>query len=297
MSNQPILDAPPSYESLAGNSSSSARPVAPISHLSQEQDNTHLKVRNGIPTSHRRSMEDEARPLPKDWVRQYDPKEQHQFFVDATANPPRSIWHHPYDDEQYLNSLSMEERERISSLHKTPTRADIEAESTDDDADNHVYAGKAAQPPTTAGAATGSKGKASLGRRMKDKLTGSSHEEREAARRQRAEEERRMYEVHMKFRAAMARAMETGQPQFVCKDRDGKDVFVEPPVPDNGYGYGGGYGAGGRGYNPYTSGTYSTPNATYIRPVHPYNRPYGYGYGGGMGMPLALGTCCPQAIA
>ncbi|CCO27967.1 hypothetical protein BN14_01958 [Rhizoctonia solani AG-1 IB] len=47
------------------------------------------------------SMEDESRPLPKGWVRDYDHANKHHFYVDTTANPPRSIWVHPFEDEQF----------------------------------------------------------------------------------------------------------------------------------------------------------------------------------------------------
>ncbi|CAE6414665.1 unnamed protein product [Rhizoctonia solani] len=49
----------------------------------------------------RHSMEDESRPLPKGWVRDYDHTNKHHFYVDTTANPPRSIWVHPFEDEQF----------------------------------------------------------------------------------------------------------------------------------------------------------------------------------------------------
>lgn len=38
------------------------------------------------------------RPLPEGWVRQLDPNTGHHFYVDTKANPPKSIWQHPYDD-------------------------------------------------------------------------------------------------------------------------------------------------------------------------------------------------------
>ena len=85
MSSQPT-DAPPSYEQVTSTNTS-----------------TH-KSRNGIPIATRRSMEDESRPLPPGWVRLYDAKQSHQFFVDTNSEPPRSIWHHPYDDEKYRKS-------------------------------------------------------------------------------------------------------------------------------------------------------------------------------------------------
>jgi hypothetical protein len=117
---------------------------------------------------------------------------------------------------------------------------------------------------------------------LKDKITGSTHEEREATRRQREEEERRYYEQHQRFRLAMSKAAQTGVPQFLGKDGNGKDVFIEPP-----YGPGGrydGYSQGAYGYNPYSQGPYANPNARFVRPPNPYNRPYGYGYGGGLGV-------------
>lgn len=215
-------------------------------------------------------MEDERRPLPKGWVRTFDPQSHHQFFVDTTADPPRSIWTHPYDDEEYLRSLSSEERERIEqeSMHRgyPPRTASSSSFHTPEEL-----------PPR--------EGKKSLGRKLKDKVTGTTHEQRVQERRMRAEQEQRAYEQHRQMRQAMARAAETGQPQYVGKDPDGKDVYVEPPSYQGGYGgYGGGYG-----YNPYEGGVYTTPNARYIRPSNPYSRPYGGGYGGGYGMPLALG--------
>lgn len=234
-------------------------------------------------------MEDELRPLPKGWVRTFDPETLHQFFVDTTKDPPRSIWTHPYDDNEYLSTLTSEERERIeeqSLRHGQPSKADIMAEHTDEEHDDipspstHVGANDPPLPPRD----DKGKGKAPLGRRLKDKLTGTTHEQREKERAKRAEEERQYYEQHMKFRAAMTKAAQTGQPQFVGKDNNGKDIYVEPPAYNSGYGYPGGYG-----YSPYNTGMYSTPNANYIRPQGPYQRPYGRGFGGGYGLPLAVG--------
>lgn len=122
---------------------------------------------------------------------------------------------------------------------------------------------------------------------MKDKITHSTHEERVAQRGLRAAREQRIYQQHQMYRAAMSKAAMTGEPQFIGKDHQGKDVFIEPP-----YGATRGYGQNAYGYNPYVQGPYSNTNATYLRPSMPYSRPggyYGYGYGGGMGLPLAMG--------
>jgi hypothetical protein len=124
---------------------------------------------------------------------------------------------------------------------------------------------------------------------MKDRLTGTTHEERKRMRAQRAQEEQAAYERHRLYRIAMAKAMETGQPQLIGKDKEGRDLYIEPPTDYYGDGYGG-YGPGGYGYNPYSQGPYANPNARFIRPQNPYNRPYYGGYGGGLGVPLGLGA-------
>ena len=297
------MDPPPSYDQ--SQATQFAQPPT-------ASTGANLTVGNGIPPASRRSMEDEARPLPEGWIRQFDSKEHHQFFVDTRSEPHRSIWHHPYDDEQYLSTLSSEERERLQETARVPTREDIEIDSTDDEAPHP--SGKRSEKTGAAGESSSSTpaelpprppaskqrgastGKPSFGRRMKDKLTGTTHEERERMRARQAEEEQRQYEFHTAFRQAMARAMETGQPQLLAKDKDGHDIYVEPPDgPDGSYGYAG----NAYGYNPYAQGpyrntlsgspAYSNPNARFIRPPNPYNRPGGYGYGGGYGLPLVGG--------
>ncbi|EME40137.1 hypothetical protein DOTSEDRAFT_74839 [Dothistroma septosporum NZE10] len=306
-------EAPPSYSQATG-SSKPSNPALSAAGSSSHNDSSHLNVpgassggKNGIPAAYRRSMEDEQRPLPNGWVRTYDPSSEHQFFVDTTKDPPRSVWHHPYDDDEYLATLPAEERERIEQESMTGMLGNgnhaskehmIHAHSDDEDDHQHAAAGSSAAessaqlPPRPEG--KGKQSERSFGRKLKDKVTGMTHEQREVERKRRAEEERRMYEQHLRMRQAMTKAMQTGQPQLLGKDRDGKDVYVEPPA-QGGY-YGGGYG-NGYGYNPYQQppGVYTTPNARYIRPQDPYARP-GYGYGGGYGRggmgygaPLALG--------
>ncbi|KAI4230728.1 MAG: hypothetical protein LQ349_006076 [Xanthoria aureola] len=248
-------EPPPSYAAATAPQSNSAR------------------VRNGIPPAYRRSMEDEGRPLPNGWLRQYDPENHHQFFVDTTREPPRSIWHHPYDDEEYLNTLDPTERQKIQGSLRVPSDADLAAESSEDDRDHHSSTAQPL-PPRPA--------PSNFARKMKDKLTGTTHEQREEQRRQRAIAEEQMYERHRQLRQAMVTAMRTGQPQHVGTDRDGRDLYIEPPQTN--------YPSHrSPGYNPYTHGPYANPNARFLRPAQPYGRPYGRGYGGGYGLPLAGG--------
>ncbi|KAF2100487.1 hypothetical protein NA57DRAFT_54571 [Rhizodiscina lignyota] len=254
-------EAPPSYENATGKSKA--------------------ETRNGIPPDHRRSMEDEHRPLPKGWVRQFDTAHNHQFFVDTTADPPRSMWHHPYDDDEYLKSLPKEERENINRLQKSISLKDIEAESSDEE--GHAGPSRTAGAPEISGSSGQPTGIHKFGRRLKDKVTQTTHEERETSRRQRAELERQQYEQHLAYRRALSQAIQSGQPQYLGKDRNGRDVYIEPPS-------GPGAPRGAYGYNPYTQGPYANnPNARFIRPQYDYNRPVGYGYGGGLGLPLVGG--------
>lgn len=264
-------------------------------------------------------MEDEARPLPKGWVRTFDPESEHQFFVDTTADPPRSIWHHPYDDDEFLDKLPAAERERIEQESMTsylgngkhdPSMEDYIHSHSDleDDATHSTAAGSSSSaahtelPPRPDGKDKGKGKDRSFGRKLKDKVTGTTHEERQRQRAAREAEEQRMYEQHMRIRKAMAKALQTGEPQPIGKDKDGKELYISPPK--QGYGgnpyaggIGGGMGMGGYGnaYNPYASGMYASPGM-YARPGYAYGRPMYGGYGGygrrpgmGMGMPLAGG--------
>jgi hypothetical protein len=127
--------------------------------------------------------------------------------------------------------------------------------------------------------------KKTFGEKLKDKVTGTTHEERTRMRAQRDKEEREYYEAHMRLRQAMQRAEMTGKPQFFAKDKNGQDIYIEPSG-----GAGMGYGGYSRGYgvNPYANGPYANPNTRFIRPTAQYGRPYGP-YGGGLGMPIAGG--------
>ncbi|EUC49839.1 hypothetical protein COCMIDRAFT_32850 [Bipolaris oryzae ATCC 44560] len=267
-------EPPPSYEAAIFD----ADPSPGIRRVSTDGPAARTE-RNGIPPNRRRSMEDLMRELPPGWIRSFDEQTQHQFFVDTRANPPRSIWTHPYDDEEYLSTLSPEERKKHTRMHKTMTMEDLAAE--DSDTEDHLP-----PQPTSKGKGAAAPGEPTgihkFSRKLKDKITGQTHEEREKARQRRAEEERQAYLQHMRTRQAIIRAMETGEPQLIGKDRQGRDVYIEPPqgrfAPSGAY-----------GYNPYGPRQYYNPGVRYMRPATPYGRPYGYGYGGGAGLPLAAG--------
>jgi hypothetical protein len=270
-------EPPPSYEAATGSSSA---PEPGIRRVSTDGPG-HRRERNGIPPDRRRSMEDEMRELPEGWVRSFDPQEGHQFFVDTKANPPRSTWVHPYDDEQFLSTLSPEERKRHTRMHRTMTMEDLAAEDSDHE-ELPTRPGKTSGTADGSGSTSQPTGLSKFSRKLKDKITGQTHDEREQHRVRRAEQERQAYLAHLRARQALVKAIQTGEPQFLCKDHQGRDVYIEPPrgafAPRGAY-----------GYNPYAQGPFANPNARIVRPAGPYARPYGYGYGGGAGLPIAAG--------
>ena len=235
-------------------------------------------------------MEDEIRNLPPGWIRQYDAKSDHHFYVDTKAHPPRSIWHHPYDDDTYLKSLSAEERERIEELHRLPpSREDIINAESDTENPNSEFPQELPPRPNKNGPDANPHGLKKYGRKLKDKLTDTTHEQREAERRLHEQQEEEMYRRHQVVRQAMQAAWETGQPQLLGKDNEGRDVYIEPPRSSQFNQF----NQSGYGVNPYAGGPYSQPNTRFIpypEPQYPYTgRPYGYGYGYGMGLPLMGG--------
>ncbi|GLB36016.1 hypothetical protein LshimejAT787_0303040 [Lyophyllum shimeji] len=129
------------------------------------------------------------RPLPDGWIRQIDQQSGHPFYVDTKADPPRSVWVHPYEDEQYLNEHP-EAREKIArtseSSSQTRTFSPIP--------ENNV--------PRT-------RKRGFLGK-IKDKLIGTKEERELAKRRAELLEEQR----RQQWLAQAARAPQLGGPQY-----------------------------------------------------------------------------------
>ncbi|EGO60118.1 hypothetical protein NEUTE1DRAFT_119376 [Neurospora tetrasperma FGSC 2508] len=342
-------EPPPSYEQAMassgqrdtrpGTSDTSSRPGTSsggqqthphtdnLLHVPGDDDRHH--GHDGIPTPTRLSMEDELRPLPPGWVRTYDPETNHQFFVDTQADPIRSIWHHPYDDDLFLNSLPPAERTRIEQL-KHQHSGSGDNHSTSRPTSSRSSRAHSPQPPRSPRRADAQQheeeeqGK-SLGRKLKDALTGTTHSERVEARAARDRAEREALRQHLLVRRAMAKAMETSRPQLLGKDDNGVDLYLEPPgqmypgvvavkpltpwlsevfyerdrrsgnarlpgplgryLRPEGSMYGFGSGYGARGYPGY--GARPVGGGTYVRPQGPYARPMRpVGYGGGLGLPL-----------
>jgi hypothetical protein len=264
-------------------------------------------------------MEDELRPLPAGWVREFDPDTQHQFFVDTMSSPPRSIWHHPYDDDVYLASLPAAECEQIQKTHaaagphRRPSAADIAAEDTAEDTDSGNSSASSSPLDQKNSKPRHQRRRLSLGRRLKDHLTGTTHEQRAAERARRAAAEHELYRQHRLLRQAMRDAMRSGRPQLLGRDPDRVRVFLEPPghtfpgvagvtrlspyVSEVVYDESDGRRPGppgrylrpegdmyGMGYGGYGCGKFA--GGRWDRPGEEYARMEGTGFGGGMGVPL-----------
>ncbi|SCZ88955.1 BZ3500_MvSof-1268-A1-R1_Chr1-1g00853 [Microbotryum saponariae] len=256
-------EAPPSYNLATTSPGHQDR-----SHLSvpdREEDDLstdddeeeHLGRTTGVDEKTRRSMETELMELPKGWVREFDASSQHVYYVDTTKDPPRSIWVHPYEDPEYLASIPDTERSRLFN------EADPQHEQGSHSAHASTSTGSSSNPPQQPE-------KRSFGRKLKDKMTNSTHEERQAERKRQAEEEMKRHQAYIRRRKAMLEASQNGTyaPTYAAP----QTVYVR----GGGYGpYGGGYGGYGR---PMYGGGYGRPM---------YGGGYGYGYGspyGGRGM-------------
>ncbi|CEH11976.1 WW domain [Ceraceosorus bombacis] len=241
-------DAPPSYDAAA------TAPARAGSANPNNPSSTPSRRPSLIPAEDRRSMEDLGRPLPEGWVRQYDPRNQHHFYVDTTVNPPRSIWEHPLDDEQYASHAGNE---------------DVQSGS---------------KP-----AATGVK---KFGQTMKNKMTGTTHAERVEKRRKQREAEEEAYRQHQAIRAALHRAAQTGQPQLLGRDQRGRDIFAQPPPSMDPYagpclGY---TPYQTETAYPYGPGSYAAPYGPYRRrPGYAYGGGMGLPIAGGLMGGLLLG--------
>ncbi|EIN14081.1 hypothetical protein PUNSTDRAFT_140459 [Punctularia strigosozonata HHB-11173 SS5] len=131
-------------------------------------------------------------PPPYGWTKEYDPASQHDFWVDTTSSPPRSIWTHPYEDEIFL-SQHPEIRERFKN-ELSP--------SAGPDSRRHSFHGESStvRPPAKRNSAshpgtpvnTRSSTPRGIFGRMKDKAIGTKEEREERKLRERELERQQM---------------------------------------------------------------------------------------------------------
>ncbi|KAI0815099.1 hypothetical protein BC629DRAFT_1588777 [Irpex lacteus] len=219
--------------------------------------------------------------LPKGWVREFDQTHGHPYWVDTQAKPPRAIWTHPYEDEQFLNahpeikSRLGKGKGKSSAPEPGPSETDVPAESPppydpNDAPRRHSFNGKDKtsssdmRPPVMPRPAGGSRVDSSSSQahkrgffgKIKDKTIGTK-EEREEARRQeallmqrRAEERKRLIAEQRRQQEEWLRQQQAAGPSRVSYQQ--QPVYAAPfgsPYGRAGYGgYGGQSSYGGYGY-------------------------------------------------
>ncbi|KAI0715152.1 hypothetical protein C8Q76DRAFT_729814 [Earliella scabrosa] len=214
-------------------------------------------------------------PLPDGWIREIDPNTQHPFWVDTRAKPPRSIWVHPYEDEQFLREHP-DVRDRLA--RERPASAPPPPYSPR----RHSYAGSptssgnapvrndAIRPSVSQPGTPGADKNRGFFGKLKDKAIGTK-EEREA---RRLEEQRRQ-EQYMRQLAEQRRLRQQAFQQQRMSS------------PYGGYG-GGGFGGYGAQYGrPYGQSMYGPPAGS---PFGMAGRRPGRSGFGGIGMPLLAGA-------
>ncbi|KAJ7487458.1 hypothetical protein B0H11DRAFT_2013431 [Mycena galericulata] len=122
------------------------------------------------------------RPLPYGWIKEVDGNTGHEFYVDTKATPPRSIWVHPLEDEQYLREHPEAREKAGSSVDHRPSPS-YSAPATPPVASSSNRAGYAAPD--------GHKPE----KRGLFGLFGKSKEEREQEKRHKAEQKRQLLEL------------------------------------------------------------------------------------------------------
>ncbi|KAG2350220.1 hypothetical protein BDR05DRAFT_1054365 [Suillus weaverae] len=222
-------------------------------------------------------------PLPEGWIQEYDPQQKHPFWVDTKAKPPRAIWVHPYEDEQFI-SENPDIKARVEKLKGAPL-----ADPPPYEKRRHSFSGgEAAAPLHSDAKSSGStvsppidkhheERKRGMFGKLKDKAIGTK-EEREAHKKQKAEERAREEEL---LREARRRNLEEraaymqqhgGYPPY-----GGSTSYGYP-------GYSGGYGPSL--YGPPAGDPYAYNGGRYGRGGLGGRRG---GFGGGMALPLLGG--------
>lgn len=174
----------------------------------------------------------------------------------------------PYDEEEYLDRLDETERERVQDLNRAAGRRDSRRAST-------LTSNSTGSPEITRPS-----GSRSVGSKLMDRLTKTTHEQRAEKRRSIADQERKSCQMH----DAMMRAWKTGQPEFARRDENGKDIYALPPgdniIKD---GPGAKHEAWGNPNAVFVKPKSLTPNANKNGYAGPYSRPMNYGGGAALG--------------
>ncbi|KAJ9108747.1 hypothetical protein QFC21_000067 [Naganishia friedmannii] len=223
----------------------------------------------------RKSMDDEYRELPEGWIRCFDKNTNHHFYVDVATE--RSSWLHPYDDPVYLSSLpdthpanpnsevARAARAKHEEIAKTVQQKKPATGSSSSSGRQDVHS--AAQAAMAGGSASRPREERSMGGKLKDKLLGSTKEERRKAKLEQQARDRKAAEEYLARRKALMEK-QANDPRLQGYYSSSPYRYSAPMDPyrsryDVMYGPRYGYRPGYGGY---------------------MSNGYGYGYGGGLGM-------------
>lgn len=274
-----MSDNPPSYYNAmshpqvavtnpSGNTAPPSSTAGPVHDLSRQRSNAstastvsdHDHLLPGMTEDGRRSMDDEQRELPSGWVRCFDPKQEHHFYVDTATK--RSTWVHPYDDPEYLQSLPDTHPANPNSAEAAAIRhAEAEEEKAKKEGRNWFQ-------------------------RKKDNMIGTKEErkrEKDERKRQREAQEKKMIQAQQEYLKRRQELMrkQANDPNISRYYGSNPYAYSAPLTSYSRMGYGGGLGGYGSPYGSrygygYGGGMYGG-----------YGR---RGYGGmGMGVPLMGG--------
>ncbi|KAL0578591.1 hypothetical protein V5O48_003382 [Marasmius crinis-equi] len=135
-------------------------------------------------------------PLPYGWVKEIHQESGHPYYVDTKANPPRSIWCHPYEDEQYLH----EHPEAREKVRPPPGPGPGHAPSYTHDQGHHSRTHSYQAAPQK-------KGKRGFLGKLKDKAIGTKEEREQVRQAQIMAQEQRRQQL-------AAQRAQFGQPQY-----------------------------------------------------------------------------------
>ncbi|WVQ80768.1 hypothetical protein IAT38_002873 [Cryptococcus sp. DSM 104549] len=225
-------------------------PYLPGDHQDPDPDRKDEKLDDSPPEfdgGDTDSIDDEGRELPEGWLRLFDDKQGHHFYVEESTK--RTIWHHPYDDKTYLYSLPITHAAHPDSKMAQAYRQlgeDEQARAEKKEAKKQ--GGKGADVGSTGGEGKKEEQMSWLGRK-KAILVGTKEEKERA----RAQEERKMNEEFLK-----------GQAQRAIWAKEREEIWKKH-IPDDATRV------------KYTG--YAPPDIAFSRGEGMYGSPYGYGYG------------------
>ncbi|KAF9787332.1 hypothetical protein BJ322DRAFT_1210219 [Thelephora terrestris] len=198
------------------------------------------------------TMQTDRYPLPFGWIKEFDQASGRSFYVDTKATPPRSIWTHPYEDDEYLKAHP-DVREKLSTGRFGGSDSNLLPPSFEESQRRHSFGGGRASSSSQSQATnmpvpSSSKQRGPIGS-LKDHLFGTK-EERKAEKLRKKEQDRAFKEAQRERIQQMNAARQqyyANQPQYGYDRFNGYDSrYCDPRLGGGSYYGGGGFGSNTR---------------------------------------------------